>query len=194
MMNDNQLSIGRNIRAIRLKLSLTQQQLADQCSLTKGMISKVENGVVVPAVATLTKIAQAMHVKVSDLIEAKDQTPSLLTINPFSDKEKFITTNMGYCIYNPAVGLADKVSQPILITAREGEVKPHIVSHPGEEYIFIFEGEMNFRVNGTQLPSAQRRQPVFRRAAAHGIYSVNGFVNYLDMFVGHHFEASPVGE
>ncbi|MEG2703042.1 MAG: helix-turn-helix transcriptional regulator, partial [Clostridia bacterium] len=63
-MNDNQLNIGKNIRAIRLKLSMTQQQLADECGLSKGMISKVENGVVVPAVATLTKIAQVMHVKV----------------------------------------------------------------------------------------------------------------------------------
>lgn len=191
-MSDHQLSIGRNIRAIRLKLSMTQQQLADACSISKGMISKVENGVVVPAVATLTKIAQAMHVRVSDLIEAENQMPSLLTMNPFSDDEKFITTNMGYRIYNPAAGLTDKVSQPILITAQEGQVKPHQVSHPGEEYIFIFEGEMDFRVGNTDYLLRRGDSLHFDALQPHGITSVKGVVHYLDMFIGHHFEADAV--
>lgn len=190
-MNDNQLNIGKNIRAIRLKLSMTQQQLADECGLSKGMISKVENGVVVPAVATLTKIAQVMHVKVSDLIEADNQTPSLLTINPFSDSSKFITTNMGYCIFNPAVGMTDKEMQPILIVAEEGQVKPHTVVHPGEEYIFILEGEMNFRVGESTYLLRRGDSLFFDALQPHGISSVKGIVQYADIFTGHHYEAEP---
>lgn len=189
MDSKSQYDIGRNIRAVRTQLKLTQQQLADSCGLTKSMISKVESGAVVPALATLTKIAQAMHVKVSRLIEPEDQQPSVWTVNPFANPAQFITTSMGYSIYNPAAGLDDKMIQPILINAEENEVRPHLLSHPGEEYIFIFSGEMVFEVNGTTYLLRRGDSLFFDGTQLHGIHSVNGSVQYVNIFVGHHYEA-----
>ena len=103
-VDSNQLSIGRNIRCTRTGMGMTQQQLAEQCGLTKSMISKVENGVVVPALATLTKIAQALGVKASQLIESESQQPSMWTINPFENPSQFVTTALGYQMYSPAAG------------------------------------------------------------------------------------------
>lgn len=180
--------IGRNIRAIRLKESLTQQQLADACSLSKGMISKVENGAVVPAIATLQKIATALHVKVSELIESTNQAPSVMAVNPFHDTSRFICTQMRYWMYNPAVGLKDVATQPILIIAREGEVKPHLVCHPGEEYIFIFDGEMTFSVAGQVYLLRRGDSLFFTGTQPHGIASVKGEVQYVDVLVGHQLD------
>lgn len=182
--------IGRNIRAIRLKESLTQQQLADACALSKGMISKLENGAVVPAIATLQKIAVALRVKVSDLIESTDQVPSVMTINPFANLSSFIQTQMGYWMFNPAVGLTNVATQPILIIAKEGEVKPHLVCHPGEEYIFIFDGEMNFSVGGKIHLLRRGDSLFFEGTQPHGIASVNGCVQYVDVLVGHTLDAN----
>lgn len=186
-MNNNQLNIGRNIRTIRTQLSMTQQTLANACGLSKGMISKVENGVVVPAIATLSKIAQAMHVKVSQLIEADNQQPSLWTINPFSNPEKFITTSKGYQMFNPGVGLTDKMMQPILIYATQEKTKPHLLSHPGEEYIFIFDGEMTFTVGDTKYLMRKGDSLFFDSMQDHGISSVNDFVQYANVFVGYQY-------
>lgn len=195
MMMENQLEeskqmyIGKNIRRIRKDIVMTQQQLADACGLTKSMISKVENGVVIPALSTLTKIAHALRVKVSQLIEAENQQPSMMTLNPFEDPGQFVTTAMGYQIFNPAAGLEDRMTQPILITAYEGEVKPHLVDHPGEEYLFVFDGEMTFAV-GDAIYLLRRGDSLFFDATqSHGIRSVKGMVQYVDVFVGHHFEA-----
>lgn len=182
--------IGRNIRSIRLKESMTQQQLADACSLSKGMISKLENGAVVPALATLQKIATALHVKVANLIESTNQAPSIMTVNPFADRSRFIKTQVGYWMFNPAVGLPDVVTQPILIIAEDGEVKPHLVCHPGEEYIFIFDGEMNFAVDGTLHLLRRGDSLFFDGTKPHGISSVNGFVQYVDVLVGGSLESS----
>ena len=176
--------IGRNIRAIRLKESMTQQQLADACSLSKGMISKVENGAVVPAIATLQKIAVALRVKVAELIESTNQVPSVMTLNPFGDTSRFIQTQMGYWMFNPAVGLTDVTSQPILVIANEGEVKPHQVCHPGEEYIFIYSGEMNFTVADKVYLLRSGDSLFFKGSQPHGITSVNGCVQYVDVLVG----------
>lgn len=189
-MSENGNFIGRNIRSIRLKESMTQQQLADACSLSKGMISKLENGAVVPALATLQKIATALHVKAADLIESSNQSPSVMTVNPFADMNRFIKTQMGYWMFNPAVGLADIVTQPILIIAREEEVKPHLVCHPGEEYIFIFDGEMNFAVDGVLHLLRRGDSLFFDGTKPHGIASVNGLVQYVDVLVGHNMEDS----
>lgn len=184
--------IGRNIRAIRLKESMTQQQLADACALSKGMISKVENGAVVPAIATLQKIAVALHVKVSDLIESTNQVPSVMTVNPFANLNSFIKTQMGYWMFNPAVGLTDVATQPILIIAKENEVKPHLVCHPGEEYIFIFDGEMTFAVGG-QVHLLRRGDSLFFEGTqSHGIASVKGYVQYVDVLVGHTLDANAI--
>lgn len=182
--------IGRNIRSIRLKESMTQQQLADACSLSKGMISKLENGAVVPALATLQKIATALHVKVAELIESSNQSPSVMTVNPFADLSRFIKTQMGYWMFNPAVGLPNVSTQPILVIANEGEVKPHLVCHPGEEYIFIFDGEMNFAVDGTLHLLRRGDSLFFDGTKPHGIASVNDFVQYVDVLVGHNLEDS----
>ena len=190
MKDDSKNYIGRNIRAIRLKESLTQQQLADACQLSKGMISKVENGAVVPAIATLQKIATVLHVKVADLIESTNQVPSVMTVNPFGDMSRFILTQMGYWMFNPAVGLTDVTSQPILVIAKEGEVKPHLVCHPGEEYIFIYSGEMNFTVAGNTYLLRSGDSLFFKGTQPHGISSVNGCVQYVDILVGQSLEES----
>ena len=184
-MSDTNNQIGRNIRAVRLKMSMTQQNLADACSLSKGMICKLENGVVVPAIATLQKIAAALRVKVSELIENSNQTPSVMTVNPFSDMSRFIKTQMGYWMFNPAVGLTEIVTQPILIIANENEVKPHVVCHPGgEEYIFIFDGEMTFSVAEKTYLLRRGDSLFFDGAQPHGICSVKGFVHYVNVLVG----------
>ena len=190
-MNDNVRNcIGRNIRAIRLKESLTQQQLADACSLSKGMISKVENGAVVPAIATLQKIATVLHVKAAELIESTNQVPSVMAVNPFGDMSRFIRTQMGYWMFNPAVGLTDVSSQPILVIANEGEVKPHLVCHPGEEYIFIYDGEMNFKVADQVYLLRSGDSLFFQGTQPHGISSVNRFVHYVDVLVGQTLDES----
>lgn len=189
VFEDKQVNIGKKIRKIRLNLTLTQQQLAEQCGLTKSMISKVENGVVVPALATLTKIAQALGVKASQLIETEDQQPSLWTVNPFENPAQFVMTTLGYRIFSTSAGDKDHLMQPILIYATESEVKPHLVNHPGEEYIFVFEGEMTFVVDETIYLMRRGDSLFFDAMQKHGIRAVKGFVQYANVFVGHYFEA-----
>ena len=50
------MSIGRKIKELRTKLSLTQNELADRCDLTKGYISQIENDLTSPSINTLTDI------------------------------------------------------------------------------------------------------------------------------------------
>ncbi len=50
------MKIGEKIRRLRVQNSLTQEELADRCELTKGFISQVERDLTSPSIATLMDI------------------------------------------------------------------------------------------------------------------------------------------
>ena len=58
-------TIGRHIRKLRKLQHRTLQDVADNCGFTKSLLSKIEGGKVVPPVATLIKIASALHTNIS---------------------------------------------------------------------------------------------------------------------------------
>ena len=66
---DQQLAaIGQNIRTARNHRKLTQQQLADASDLDRTYISLVEHGKQNLTIAAILKIAQALNIPITDLI------------------------------------------------------------------------------------------------------------------------------
>jgi len=63
------LAIGLRIRALREEAGLTQEKLAYTSELgSKGHLSSLEKGLVMPTVATLRSIADRLDVLVADLV------------------------------------------------------------------------------------------------------------------------------
>jgi transcriptional regulator with XRE-family HTH domain len=60
--------IGWNIRAARVKLGLSQIQLAADCNIDTSYISRLERGLENPTIRTLDKIANALNVSSVDLL------------------------------------------------------------------------------------------------------------------------------
>ena len=59
--------IGNVIRELRLKDNLTIAEVAAQAGISRGMVSKIENGQVSTSLETLSKIAQALGVSLAHL-------------------------------------------------------------------------------------------------------------------------------
>src|SRR5690625_5967043 len=68
-MTLNLQSIGAKVKQARLRAKKTQQQVADECDISKSLLSKIENGQTSSAVATLSKISNALDVPLSWLLE-----------------------------------------------------------------------------------------------------------------------------
>lgn len=62
------LKFGQAMRAMRLARGLTQEQLAEKANLHVNSISFVERGLSPPALDTICFIADALGVKVSELV------------------------------------------------------------------------------------------------------------------------------
>ena len=59
---------NKQIEKIRTALKMTQKQLADLIHMDESMINKIENGYSAGSIRTLTKIAAALDVSISELI------------------------------------------------------------------------------------------------------------------------------
>ncbi len=65
----NYKNIGINVRRNRENLGLTQTQLSDRTKLSQSLLSQIESGESVPSLKSLGKLAEALGVEVTELIE-----------------------------------------------------------------------------------------------------------------------------
>jgi transcriptional regulator with XRE-family HTH domain len=61
--------LGKNLRAIRRKLGLTQEDVAQRSGLEQGEVSRIERGLRDPHVSTVEKLAVAVEVPIAQLFE-----------------------------------------------------------------------------------------------------------------------------
>ena len=177
------MDIGHRIRRIRNQQGRTLQEIADLCGCSKGLLSKIENGKVVPAVATLSKIAKALGVRISVLMEDGETAEAIYSPNMTDRPDAFVPTNKGYAICALAPHLANKKMQPVLFRSRKGEVKPHSVAHEGEEFIYVLEGEVKMHVGPVEYHLKQGESVYFQAISEHGVMPVTDSATYLDIFV-----------
>jgi transcriptional regulator with XRE-family HTH domain len=62
--------LGRNLRAARERLGLTQEQVSERSGVQAGEVSRIECGKRDPKVSTLEKLAAAVEVEPGDLLRA----------------------------------------------------------------------------------------------------------------------------
>ncbi len=69
--------IGKRITALRKSQKLTQAGLATRAGLDRSFLSEIENGHKNISVSTLKKIANALQITMSSLVEGLDDDPSI---------------------------------------------------------------------------------------------------------------------
>lgn len=65
---------GRRLRDVRTKRGVTQEALAQLAGMSEAYISNMENGMKVPSLTTIIRLAVALDCKVMDLVGAFDKT------------------------------------------------------------------------------------------------------------------------
>lgn len=68
-MRDPLKPLGKAIKAQRLKVGLTQEQLAEKAGMHTTYVSGVERGVFNISVVKLARLAAGLNVKLSELLE-----------------------------------------------------------------------------------------------------------------------------
>ncbi len=145
---DNALAeaIAIRVRELRIALGMTVAQLADESRISKGMLSKIENGHSSPSLHTLAGIARALKVPVTSLFRGLDEERDALFV-PAGTGLQIVRegTRVGhqYQLLGSIRG-PHKRMEPLLVTLTdESEVFP-LFQHPGTEFIYMLAGKMEY--------------------------------------------------
>lgn len=130
-------------------LKKTQQEVADQCEISKSMLSKIENGQVASALATLSKIANALETPISWIVDGQEEEDIILSKKE-NRKFKMEDMNMGYSYELLAKPSHMSTIEPTLITVtpKDKFKTKKLYTHPQDEFVYIIEGVMEILYDG----------------------------------------------
>lgn len=145
--------IGKAIRSCRTQQRITIEQLAQMVALTKGQISKIENGLVSSPVGTLTRIAQALGTEPSVFFKTSQDRKSAQLVRRHERKPVVgRASKMGHYYHSLAYDLPfQKSFEPYLMIIEEKKLDPkkNSFQHSGHEMLFMLKGQMTYRHDGT---------------------------------------------
>ena len=130
--------LGEKIKDLRLGCSLTQEELADRCELTKGYISQLENDLTSPSIATLIDILSALGTNLKDFFDrTEDEEKLCFGKNDFIEKETDEFT-LNWLVPNAQKNIMEPVYMVLKPLSSTDEDFPH----EGEEFGYVLKGEI----------------------------------------------------
>ncbi len=152
-----ELQIGLKIRRLRQERRLTLQSLSDATGLSKPLLSQIENDQVIPPLATLLRISKALKVGLHTFFEEEGDTDKCILVRADQRRKLHRRHTPGnlappYTYHSLAYGRAHKHLEPFIV---EFECTPWsedmLVSHEGEEFLYLLEGELELRYSDQVL-------------------------------------------
>lgn len=135
---------GSRLAALRLLSGLSLEDVAASSGLTKSYLSKLERGLSQPSIATVLKLAKTFGISSGRLLGEVPEPDAVSVVRknerlPFSRSEG----REGYAYEAVAPGHADKSMTPFIMRPPLMTVENlDLVTHAGEEFIFVISGEM----------------------------------------------------
>jgi transcriptional regulator with XRE-family HTH domain len=140
--------LGNVIRELRLKDNLTIAEVAAQAGISRGMVSKIENGQVSTSLETLSKIAQALGVSLAHLFRHYDMPSGGAQLVKQDHAMEVVRrgTKRGHTYHLLAYDQGPKKSfEPFLITMDDASEVFPTFEHPGTEFIHMLRGRIEYR-------------------------------------------------
>ncbi|MEG1547127.1 MAG: XRE family transcriptional regulator [Clostridia bacterium] len=144
------MDIGNRIKRLRIKLSLTQEELASRTELSKGFISQLERNLTSPSIATLVDILEALGTDLSDFFLEHDDEKVVFGADDVFIKE---APDYGYTISWLVPNAQKNELEPILVILSPGGETEDDDPHEGEEFgyvlsgaVMLYIGDRRFRV------------------------------------------------
>ncbi|MFZ2657189.1 MAG: XRE family transcriptional regulator [Victivallales bacterium] len=175
-------AIGRRIRKIRKLQDRTLQEVADVCGFTKSLLCKIEAGRTIPPVSTLSRIAAALGVQVANLLDETRNEGTVFTPGSKTSQKSMTKTDKGYSFFAFASEKQGKILQPYLFVAEKGKVRRKPLSHAGEEFVYVLEGSMKYRVGAIEYTLSPGDSLYFDSVEEHDLEPITAKVAYLAVF------------
>lgn len=145
-----QYLIGQKLRALRLRRSMGLTQLGQRTGLSPALLSKIENGKLVPTIPTLLRIATVFDVTLDHFFQ-NEHRRRIISVTRKREREKAaerrLSPGQGYDLERLDLGTGERKFQPYLaefFLAAEGTPRPHM--HQGFEFLYILTGKLELTI------------------------------------------------
>ena len=145
--NRLEFAIGREVREFRRQLEMTVTELAKAAGLSAGMLSKIENGMTSPSLATLQALSAALHVPVTAFFRRFEETREATHVKA---GEGLVIERRGtraghqYQLLGHSTGKRLTVEPYMITLTAASDVFP-LFQHAGLEFLYMLEGKVGYR-------------------------------------------------
>lgn len=162
--------VGALIRARRRQMKLTLQQLADASGISVGYLSQVERDHSTPSLGTLAQVSRALEVGVEFFI-ATPNAREALTRN--GERDRFSVDGSSVVYERIGTEFPGSVLSSFILTIPPG-YRSEVVSHEGEEILFMLEGQITQRVDDVEMTISAGDSLHFRGNRPHAWWNDSG--------------------
>src|SRR5215510_11252217 len=138
--------IAERVREFRLQLGLTVGQLAELTSLSKGMLSKIENAQASPSLATLARLSEALKVPVTAFFRGLNEEQDVLHVKAgrgLDIEHKGSGPGHRYQLLGTMRAPHNSL-ETLLITLTDRAEEFPLYQHPGTELIYMIAGRIEY--------------------------------------------------
>lgn len=141
--------LGNALRHLRLENGLTIAEVSKRAGVSRGMLSKIENGLTSPSLEKLEQLANALGVTLSRLFHDYDTPKSGAQYVRKGQGMEVVRrgTKSGHTYHLLAYDTGPKkLFEPFLITLDEDSEVFDPFEHAGTEFIYMLDGELDYTV------------------------------------------------
>jgi len=150
-MSEMKLSMGEKIRALREKKGLSLVEVAEKAGLGSETLEGIEGGSLTPPLGQIVALANALKAEIGEIFCDSADSPFCIVR---SDDRKTVTrfdsgSRGGYSYQSLGYKKQNRHMEPFLVTLAPSETfKPEPNQHPGEEILFVLEGQVEVSLSG----------------------------------------------
>lgn len=136
--------LGNIVRQLRASKNITQKQLAADSGLSSSTISRIESGLISPTYDALVKLATGLRVDIETLFSGPEpaHAGARLSVTRHGEGVELLTSNYQYEMLCANVSRKRLIPLVAEIRARSVEEFGNMLSHDGEEFIYVLSGQI----------------------------------------------------
>jgi transcriptional regulator with XRE-family HTH domain len=158
------VDIGEKIKQLRIKMNLTQEELANRCELSKGFISQVERNLTSPSIATLMDILEALGDNLKNFFSDSDSETIVFHKDDMFEQED---NTLNHIIHWIVPNAQKNQMEPILIRLLRNGKSLSYSAYEGEVFGYVTRGMVNLYLGRSKFKLKKGESFYYKADAEH---------------------------
>jgi transcriptional regulator with XRE-family HTH domain len=138
--------ISQKIKLLRKQQDMTLKELSERSSFSVSFLSQVENGTSSLAIMSLKKIAEALNVPIIYFFQEHEEHKYHVSKK---EQKSFRIEGSPSAFIRVSGDFPNRTLETIIVTLAPETEHGQPMTHPGEEFVFVLEGEVVVTLDDT---------------------------------------------